>query len=412
MKFLFKFLKQHTVSPSTGAHFDFLDGVRGIAILLVVMCHAVYCNPNAGPAIRFITQVTGAGTVGVPIFFVLSGFVIFYPFYKLREKDARAWIVPGYASRRIFKIAPPFLLSFVLLSGLYLLQFRDVSYIKQGLQWFVGLPNLSLPIFAENRFNAPLWSLVVEVQFYLVLPFLVLATRGLSARQTSYTIGALLIVVPMAIRFLTWPVSNDPQMSVLAERRFPCDLDYFGWGVLFCGIFVSPAYCAEERKCWVRAGYVGLFGVVPTMLLIACIMPMMDGHTLLRAEFYHGLAGIVAFLILFLIFAPTCLAVRFLSSPLLRFTGLISYEWYLLHEPVIFFARWWWGSAHANALRYMVILGVPVVFTFLVAAAIYHFYSLPILKWGRSRLSAKRPIGEPKAGTPAAEILCAKKRLE
>ena len=154
-----------------------------------------------------------------------------------------------------------------------------------------------------------------------------------------------------------------------------------------------------------------MFGLVPTMLLIAGIVRMMSGHSHLRTEVCHGLAGIIAFLILFFIFAPTCPGVRFLSCPLLRFTGLISYEWYLFHEPVIFFARWWWGSAQANPLRYLVIVGVPVVFTFLVSATIYHFYSLPILKWGRSRLLAKGPMGKPKTGAPAAEIQCAKKGL-
>jgi len=378
------------VPSSAGTYFDFLDGVRGIAILLVVLCHAVYCNPTATSTVQFFRQVTGAGTIGVPIFFVLSGFVIFHPFYKLREKDSCAWVLPGYARRRILKIAPPFLMSLALLSGLYLVQFRDLSYISEGLEWFVGLPNHSLRSLASNRFNGPLWSLVVEVQFYFILPFLLLATRGLSARQTTYAIGGILIVIPMLIRSLTLPAAYDPLLSVLLERRFPCHLDYFGWGILFCGIFNSPGHHIHARKSWAWAGYIGLYGIIPTMFLIAWLGPLMNHHPLIRTEIYHGLTSIVAFMILFFIFNTDSKGVCFLSSPLLRFTGLISYEWYLLHEPAIFFSRWWFGSAQSSPLRYAAILSLPLFSTFLISALIYQFYSIPIIKFGRSKIHRNR----------------------
>ncbi len=66
--------------------------------------------------------------MGVPLFFVLSGFLISRPFLKGRRKDLRFWYIYGYARRRIGKILPPFYLSIVVFTAFYWIWLHDASY--------------------------------------------------------------------------------------------------------------------------------------------------------------------------------------------------------------------------------------------------------------------------------------------
>src|SRR5579859_2245497 len=112
-------LKRWEITASTGSHFDALDGLRGVAILLVVAYHAFYTNPAYGILARLGDDVIQAGWMGVPIFFVLSGFLISYPFFLKRMENPQAWYQRGYVWRRAAKILPPFYLSIVIFIGFY-----------------------------------------------------------------------------------------------------------------------------------------------------------------------------------------------------------------------------------------------------------------------------------------------------
>ena len=76
---------------------------------------------------------------------------------------------------------------------------------------------------------------------------------------------------------------------------------------------------------------------------------------------------------------------RSLCAPGLRWFGIISYEWYLFHQPMILWSRDLLGPANGSVLRYLAILGVPLVASLLLAALVYRYFSLPILKYGRSK---------------------------
>ncbi len=172
-------IKNWEVKSSTGSHFDVLDGMRGVAILMVVVYHTFFTNPAAGSLSRFFGLLFNTGGMGVPIFFVLSGFLISYPFFRQREKDPQSWYVKGYVRRRAGKIIPPFYLSIVIFVVYYAVRFSDPAYLLAGLQWSVGLANFIHP---AAIIPAPYWSLIVEVHFYILLPVFFLVTKGKSSR--------------------------------------------------------------------------------------------------------------------------------------------------------------------------------------------------------------------------------------
>ena len=123
-------------------------------------------------------------------------------------------------------------------------------------------------------------------------------------------------------------------------------------------------------------------------------------------ETTRQLTQVSAFLLLFFVLDPECLGSRFFASPAMRFIGIVSFEWFLIHQPMLFSFRRWFGGAHASFPRYFVITLAPLVITFAMAVLIYHNFSLPILRWARARARAagkpSRVAGQPRPLAPKA----------
>ncbi len=95
---------------SSGYSFPFLDGLRGLAILSVVICH-VAITDESNPLEKMMGAAMSAGHLGVSIFFVLSGFLISLAVFSIKNKKD----LYRYALRRVGKILPPFYLTIFLL---------------------------------------------------------------------------------------------------------------------------------------------------------------------------------------------------------------------------------------------------------------------------------------------------------
>ena len=396
-----RLLQRWEVSTSSGSHFQVLDGLRGVAILLVVSFHALYTNPAHGLFARLAGYIISAGWMGVPIFFVLSGFLISFPFFQKREHDPQFWYQRGYARRRIGKILPPFYLSIVLLMGFYWWQFHDPAYFKSAWQWALGLGNF---LSISPNFNGVYWSLIVESHFYLVLPLLFWITRGQTVQNTSGIIFAILFVAPLACRYLCWPadlfVMPNYETALFTElslklHRFPCELDYFAWGCIFSGVFVCLTKSKLENSqlnALSLFGYAGIAMMFVTLVFWGLWIKEFDirAHpTRWAIEVGHWLPALATMLMLFFVFDPLSFAAQILSAGWLRFTGVISFEWFLFHGPVVQFFHEHSGPTHGNALAYAWRTVMPLVLTFVFSALVYRYFSLPILR--RVRATLKSP---------------------
>ena len=155
--------------PSVGAHLAVLDGLRGIALLLVVASHGSIGGLYFIPGVN----MAGAGKTGVWLFFVLSSFLLMHQFLQLDAQGrlgARAW--GRYALRRVLRIYP--------LYTVFLLAC-----------WLLPLRHQMPPMSAEEvwghltlqRGYWLTWSIVVEFKYYLVLPLMVLAYLHVARRS-------------------------------------------------------------------------------------------------------------------------------------------------------------------------------------------------------------------------------------
>jgi peptidoglycan/LPS O-acetylase OafA/YrhL len=215
--------------PSSGDFFPALDGLRGIAVLCVVLRHTLYFNP-AHPLQKALFFLSQSGRLGVPIFFVLSGFLIAHTCFKVRGP----FDVAAYAARRTAKIVPPFLLSLVVCS-VVLAWWKGVAGIP-----LTFLANVvTLPHFSRHwlMMSPGHWSLMVEMHFYVALPLVYFGLRRFTPWADWITF-ALFFTVPLVVRLATHlPLTADYNDWVHHAVVFPRALDNFAFGILFAVLY-------------------------------------------------------------------------------------------------------------------------------------------------------------------------------
>ncbi|MDP9736955.1 acyltransferase family protein [Curtobacterium sp. 260] len=280
-----------------------LDGVRGIAVLLVVLAHT--------------TTKTLGGGVGVTIFFVLSGFLI--TSLLLKELDATGRINLGsFYARRALRLFPalltvlaatPLLMLvtndprlheyplWALLTGLYLMDYARA----------VGLPETPL---------GHTWSLGVEEQFYLIWPVaLILAFLGLRRNPRAFIVVVGIITLAAMVWRLLAPsvVSSDWTSYSLDTNAFP----------LLLGCFMATLSWAGVR---LPSGPAVIWSTLGALAAITCSTIAIDAKYMW--DYYPMAAAVIA---AFLIPAASDVSRSFLVARPLTWLGKVSYALYLWH---------------------------------------------------------------------------------
>ncbi|MCB9679382.1 MAG: acyltransferase [Alphaproteobacteria bacterium] len=389
------------------AHLAPLDGLRGIAVLGVMLYHFTARYDPVGPVDRALVAVIGSGWSGVDLFFVLSGFLI--TSLLIESRDSPRYFKAFYA-RRFLRIFPLFYLFIGLLT-----LFRSSPLLhydpRAGLWWhWLYLSNFKAALYGWNQ-GTPglthLWSLAVEEQFYLVWPFVVLWTppKRLLAVCLSLVVAAavlrgLIFGTPLApqgpVSIYTYPftrmdtLAGGAVLAVLAHREGGLDRwrAVFGWMVAIAGGLMVLQGIRNGGIQWRR--------------------PNLAVQVLLYSEIavvYTGLLGLI------LTNARDSLVSRALSwGPLMR-VGTYSYGMYVLHPILLHFARLagrggpLFGSRLATMLVMSVVLSVA---TFVLAAASYHVFESRFLAlkkrfpYVRSREPLPRAHAQPAGGWQAS----------
>jgi peptidoglycan/LPS O-acetylase OafA/YrhL len=370
------------VNPSANKTYDFIDGLRGVAILLVIGCHFLYYNPEARASTRFVGEVFSAGARGVTLFFTLSGFLISWPFWKRKVKGATNLVPPGYGWRRFWKIYPPLGISIVLLTPMCFFWMHDPGIWKAALQWLAGWP-IVRPI--SGNLNPVMWSLVVEVQFYLLLPVLFLAVKRLQNRTALWLLFSVFLIIPTAVRLLETHYGIYATLHPNINLHFPTFLDAFAFGVLAAGL----DNMGMIKRGWARLGDWGVMLIGFSLILSAWLKVYVGMDEPTRSEISNALVKVGAGLALCYVANPDYPSARMLSSSWLRWCGIISYEWYLFHQPLALWTRSTFGPASGNPVKYVLIVACPLLVSLLIAAIAYRLFSLPILRRGRERNRAE-----------------------
>lgn len=151
-----------------------LTGLRAVAALLIVGTHAAYGTGQLSNS--YLGTLYARLEVGVPIFFVLSGFLLFRPWVRATADGAPTPSLRRYVSRRIRRIVPPYFVVVLIAYALY--HFRDAGpnpgHTWKGLLEHLTLTQIYEPVYfyVMHQGLTQTWSLAVEFAFYAVLPLL------------------------------------------------------------------------------------------------------------------------------------------------------------------------------------------------------------------------------------------------
>jgi peptidoglycan/LPS O-acetylase OafA/YrhL len=332
-----------------------IDGMRGIAVLAVIVNH-------------FTSRVLPCGFVGVDIFFAISGFVITASLVGRSESTLGEFILAFY-SRRIRRLWPGLLLC-VLVTGfvISLFELSPVASLRTGIAALFAVANLFLLKQATNYFGSAAslnafthtWSLGVEEQFYLVYPLLYwfgLHRVGGRRRMLVELLMVGTLIISLAA-YLYYIHVNQPMAFFLMPTRW--------WEMIAgCLTFLAVRRFAEVR--W------ALLPLVLVVLLGILILPVRYGET-------ATIVSVVCTCVLLFAVHDGSSIYGILTWKPLVYIGLLSYSLYLWHWVMLIVFRWTVGVRLA-------LLPVELGVVFLFAALAYHFVERPLRRrlWFNSR---------------------------
>ena len=353
------------LDPSTGSagYISYLDGVRAVAIMLVLLSHFQYGH-------------IVSGDLGVAIFFVLSGFIITRTlFAQCGGQLDRPQVVRFYA-RRVFRLFPALLAYLACMIMFNLWEGEPIDWPSYF--WTaIYLQNYAQHLFgiSPERGLGHLWSLAVEEHFYLLYPgFLIAVGFG---RRALYTATALLVAI-IAWRLSLVYFAQDSQVPIFSSeevyRRSDTRFSSILFGVVL--ILLTLERIPDFMRRCNRYGMWQLF--VGTSLMV---IPIWASPTA-NAEYGFGLAiqGIgIAIALNGVIFGHDSVYIRRLLalSPVV-WIGRISYSLYIWHVAVFWRLVMPLGVEN-DFLRFMLGLCLSLA----AAAASYYFMEQPIRRWGR-----------------------------
>ena len=160
--------------PRTGDRAASLTGLRAVAALLIIGTHAAYGTGQLTNG--YLGALYARLEVGVPIFFVLSGFLLFRPWVRAAADGTPPPSLSRYAFHRVRRIAPAYVVVVLVAYALY--QFRDAGpnpgHTWKGLLEHLTLTQIYEPVyfFVMHQGLTQTWSLAVEFAFYAVMPLL------------------------------------------------------------------------------------------------------------------------------------------------------------------------------------------------------------------------------------------------
>lgn len=308
-----------------------LTGIRAVAAILVMLTHAAYTTGKYTHG--YVGLVYSRMEIGVPIFFVLSGFLLFAPWVKAAASRGSAPSVRRYAWHRVRRIMPAYIVTVLAAFALY--HFRTAGP-NPGHTWEGLFRNLTLSqIYTDNYLYSYLhqgltqmWSLAVEVAFYVALPLLAYLLLVVLCRRRWRPVLLLTGLAGLALITPAWLILVHTTDFLPDGARL--------WLPTYLAWFIGGMVLAVLQPMGVRA-----YGMACVPLAVACYFivstpiagaPTTSPSELREALFKAAFYGVIATLAVApLGLGDSGLYAKFLASRPMVFLGEISYEIFLIH---------------------------------------------------------------------------------
>lgn len=414
-------------SPRPRHHIAYLDGLRAVAVISVLIRHA--WGLSGSPAIPVfgldLRPIVVMLSSGVDLFFVLSGFLLARSYLRAEQTGQPAPRFRDYWRARIRRIGPPFwivlFLVVLLMTPTFIPEARVFS--TEGLAILAAhlpiMQTLYLPAFGAYQVETPFWTLTIEMLFYLSLPILVRLFFG------KRWIIATPILGLISLGWLYWvrnsadwlvhfqntdinvfPVFEEPAVRFFLSHQFPAFLVDFSAGILAALLVTSKKYRLRDNKLFQRltaptAGLAlftfGAFALLAVMWKLGSLSleyGYADPLNYMRADRgsdlgYYYLETIPFGIAYGMILAGLALGPQWLqwlfSLRALAFLGVIGYSIYLLHMPLLYVVnRYEWIATDTDpSSHFLKLFGFGVPLIVLLSWGFYRVIERPSIAWSQ-----------------------------
>ena len=340
MKAVFRRLKEKYAALPDSGHIDALDGMRALLIFLVAAFHIwqqSWLTPHAVILGQYFSldPLLRSGYIWVDGMILLSGFLLYLP-YASREREEKMPGIGQFYRKRFARIYPSYALNVLFFFFLNLSRYgtaRDAAIDLAAHLTFTH--TLSYATYYLSPINGALWTVGVEVQFYLIAPFL-------SRLFRRHPIPTCACMTAAAFIFRAWAAGLRDCGMVF--NQLPAFLDVYALGM--CG---ASCFCALRKRIREQDGWNQLFSALLILLAVIFLRTVVynqsgrQGQDMIRIgqmENRFPLALALTCVMVSLAFAPPFL--RFLlGNRVMRFLASVSFHYYMLHQSLAVLIREW-----------------------------------------------------------------------
>jgi peptidoglycan/LPS O-acetylase OafA/YrhL len=353
-----------------------LDGLRGVAILMVLWHHLVEFRLPLGHhyLLGWIRAATGLSWAGVDLFFALSGFLIGG---ILIDNRGSANLTKAFYLRRAARILPLYYatLALVLLAAAIHVPGSFQSF--PAWVYFLFLTNVAVGAAAHWDWMplSVMWSLAVEEQFYLGAPWLIRSLRGSSVPVAAVALAAAAEVLRVGVRLAF------PQSALLVHAFTPFRMDSLALGIL--GSWVARTGEDGSARRWLERRWRAAMGASLAALLCLAALRPAEGSMLMAAAGYAVISISCGLLVTVVSVVRPPAINRFLGMRWLTTLGKLSYFIYLWHTLVPpLLARWLAGPDFVlDSWRAAGVVALSVAPVLAAAWASRKWFEGPIIRW-------------------------------
>lgn len=391
-------MNQKNVYLASKPRYAILDGLRGVAALVVILFHGFETYiPFFG------TQHINHGYLAVDFFFVLSGFVIGYA-YDDRWDRMSTW---SFFKRRLIRLHPMVVAG--TLFGACLFFFGESDYfsliggtepwkfflcIVLGLLMIPAGTGLDIRGWGEtNSLNGPNWSLTFEyignILYAFVLRRLPTVVLGMLCGASAF------LTMNLALGWDVFGFFAQPKYDVIGGWSITPDQMYVGFSRLLypflCGLLISrllPKFITKENPSGSPLGIRGGFWWASLLLVVLFAVPQIGGKSCVADGLYQVFAIVVMFPVIVLIGAGSKTTDK-RSAKWCETLGNLSYPLYITHFPLMYMQMAWVSSHKDSPVWHHVVLNLGILLVAIgIAWAFLKLYDEPVRAWLKKKLYA------------------------
>jgi peptidoglycan/LPS O-acetylase OafA/YrhL len=381
-----------------------LDGLRGVAIGMVVLYHFFQNTMAFPPGSVFAYMQAGLrlSWTGVDLFFVLSGLLIGG---ILLDSRASTNYYSVFYKRRFFRIIPIYLVTLLLGAALVSLRLGPTS---GPLQWLTteGAPWYAYLTFTQNFWMAHAgtvgcnglamtWSLAVEEQFYLTVPLYI---RALSGRWLVRFLVIGICSAPL-LRILFLHFGTDSSVGIYTMML--CRSDALLLGVLAAVLLRDDRW--RERIRGAGSVFSILIPIFLAGLGFLTLQAWNPSASILKTIGYTWVALFYVTILLFVLTRPDSRLTKVLRMKWLCWLGTLAYGIYLFHTGVLYllFGLIWGRGATVSSIPTFLTTLAAAALTLLLATLSWRYFEQPLIRMGRRtnfEFGTARPLESPVSG--------------